>query len=155
MAQTTMVFAKLKLVALQAETKNLTISKRERLTAQIGVQISAAKALTETGVFTVKRQKAVQDAETGETKLVEKVGRFKQWWWTGANGKVNLAIWYGKKQIELAKGKNCIELASIDELIGTLEAVKAAVIAGELDDAIAQASAQQREVFMKKKAGTV
>jgi hypothetical protein len=51
--------------------------------------------------------------------------------------------------LELGKGKNAIELSTGEELISTLVLLKDAVIAGELDDAIANASDKLRAGFGK------
>jgi len=51
--------------------------------------------------------------------------------------------------IELAKGKTAIEVASPDALIEALEAVNAAVLAGELDAQIESVSGQLRSGFLK------
>jgi hypothetical protein len=51
--------------------------------------------------------------------------------------------------LELAKGKNAIELASGDELIATLHALKTAALAGELDPQIEAASGALRAGFGK------
>ena len=48
-------------------------------------------------------------------------------------GKLVLALRYGAKVIELAKGKTAVEIASNDDLVVTLEALKAAINNGELD----------------------
>src|SRR5436190_2111621 len=44
-----------------------------------------------------------------------------------------LAVKYGANVLELAKGKSAIEVGSMAELVPTLETLKAAVDAGELD----------------------
>jgi hypothetical protein len=49
--------------------------------------------------------------------------------------------------IELAKGKNAVELASKADLITTLETLKEAVLAGELDVQIEAASGAIRSKF--------
>jgi hypothetical protein len=46
---------------------------------------------------------------------------------------------------------NCIEVAGMDDLIATLEVIKDAVHAGELDAQIEQASGALRAGFAKKK----
>jgi len=56
---------------------------------------------------------------------------------------------YGSKVLELSKGKNAIELSTGEELIATLSLLKDAVIAGELDDAITNASDNLRAGFSK------
>jgi hypothetical protein len=62
---------------------------------------------------------------------------------------INLAVRYGSRVLELAKGKNAIELASGDELIAALQALKTATLAGELDAAIEAASGALRAGFKK------
>jgi hypothetical protein len=65
------------------------------------------------------------------------------------DGKVCLNIRYGSRLIELAKGKTAIEVASANDLIKTLELIKLAVEAGELDVQIEQASGAVRAGFGK------
>jgi len=143
--------AKLKLVAAHAEKRSPMALRRAKLTGHIADQIAAAKAATEGSVYASKRTKFVQDSESGERKQVEIATRVKQWWWKAANGKINLAIRYGAKQIEIAPKKNAIEVGTMDELVAALEAVKEAVHAGELDAQIEQASGALRAGFAKKK----
>jgi predicted negative regulator of RcsB-dependent stress response len=61
--------------------------------------------------------------------------RIRAWWWeTGS--KLNLSIRYGARVIELAKGKNSVELENLAAVLPTLDLIKKAVEAGELDEAI-------------------
>ena len=55
-------------------------------------------------------------------------------------GKLNLVVRYGARIIELGKGKNSIELENEAAILPTLEVIKKAVEAGELDDAITAVS---------------
>ncbi|MFM9993216.1 MAG: DUF6641 family protein [Burkholderiaceae bacterium] len=64
-------------------------------------------------------------------------------------GKVCISIRYGAKLIELAKGKSAIEVSSGEELIKTLELIKRAVEAGELDSQIEIASTKLKEGFKR------
>jgi hypothetical protein len=73
----------------------------------------------------------------------------KQWWWATTEGKLNLSIRYGAKVIEISKGKNAIELSSVDELLPTLELVKQAVEEGGLDAQIDAVSNKLRSGFKK------
>ena len=143
--------SKLKLVSAQAERKSPMVLRRSKLTGKLGDQISYAKAVIAGGTYAAKRVKFVQDCESGERKQVEIATRVKQWWWTVANGKVMLALRYGAKPIELAKGKNAIEVGTMGDLVAALEAVKEAVQAGELDSQIEQVSGSLRAGFAKKK----
>ena len=55
------------------------------------------------------------------------------WWWTADNGKTCITLRYGAKVLEISKGKNAIETAGVAEVITSLQLLKAAVDAGELD----------------------
>jgi hypothetical protein len=143
--------AKLKLVAAHAEKRSPMVLRRAKLTGKLSDQISYAKAVIAGSTYAAKRVKFVQDSESGERKQVEIATRVKQWWWSAANGKVLLALRYGAKPIEIAKGKNAIEVGGMADLVAALEAVKEAVVAGELDAQIEQASGSLRAGFAKKK----
>ena len=78
--------------------------------------------------------------------------RVKPWWFSSPNGKLALTLRYGAKVLEIQKGKNAIEVADMDDLIATLEVIKEAAHAGELDAQIDLASSSLRAGFGKKKA---
>jgi hypothetical protein len=88
-------------------------------------------------------------AHTGLRKQVEVSKRIKQWWFITDNGKLALSVRYGARLLELAKGKYAVELASEKELLPTLEIIKTAVLAGELDTAIENAASKLRDGFSK------
>ena len=143
--------AKLKLVSVQAERKSPAILRRSKLTGKLDDQIASAKAAIEGSNYSASRVKYVKDGETGERKQVEIATRVKQWWWKAPTGKIMLALRYGAKNLEISKGKNAIEVGSMADLVAALEAVKEAVVAGELDAQIEQASGSLRAGFAKKK----
>ena len=143
--------AKLKLVSVQAQRKSPAVSRRNKLTGKIADQIAYAKAANAGEIYASKRVKFVTDEATGERKQITLSARVKPWWFTAANGKMVLALRYGAKQIEIAKGKNAIEVAGMDDLVATLEVIKEAVQAGELDAQIELASVALRAGFAKKK----
>jgi hypothetical protein len=87
--------------------------------------------------------------ESGERVLIETTKRVKEWFWTTPSNKINLSVRYGSKTLELAKGKNAIELNTQDELIETLALLHQVVIGGELDEAISAASEKLRAGFSK------
>ena len=62
---------------------------------------------------------------------------------------VCVQVRYGTRVLELAKGKNSIEVANGDELLNVLETVKRCVEAGELDSQIDAASNAVRARFVK------
>jgi hypothetical protein len=140
---------KLKLVASKRE-RNLSpiLVRRNKLAAKIEEQLQLATAEKEGHLYAPKRIKTVTN-ELGERVAVETTKRVKVWFWTTPANKINLSVRYGSKTLELAKGKNAIELSSGDELLATLSMLKDAVIAGELDDAITNASDTLRAGFNK------
>ena len=143
------VIAKLKLVASKRE-RNLSpiVVRRNKLAAKIEEQLQLATAQKEGRLYAPKRIKSVTNAE-GERVAVETTKRVKEWYWTTPANKINLSVRYGSKTLELSKGKNAIELSSGEELLSTLSMLKDAVIAGELDDAITNASDNLRAGFSK------
>jgi hypothetical protein len=143
-----MSIAKLKLVsARKATTINPVQSRRNKLTRRIAEQIDMAKAAASGTKYQAVRTKSVMDPVSGEPREVTVNKRMKPWWFVSDNGKLCLQVRYGAKVLELAKGKNAIEVASMDELASTLSAVKDAVIAGELDAHIDAASGELRKGF--------
>ena len=141
--------AKLKLVASKRERNHSPILvRRNKLAAKIEEQLQLATAQKEGRLYAPKRIKNVTNAE-GERVAVETTKRVKEWYWTTPANKINLSVRYGSKTLELSKGKNAIELSSGEELLSTLSMLKDAVIAGELDDAITNASDNLRAGFSK------
>ena len=124
------------------------LHRRNKLSNKVWEQIQLAKAQKEGGTFTVKKFKTVKDYD-GSSKSIELQKRVRQWWFVSTDGKVCVNVRYGAKLIELAKGKTAVEVATADDLIKTLEIIKSAVEAGELDSQIEQASGAVRAGFGK------
>jgi hypothetical protein len=112
-------------------------------------QIELARAQQSGTEFAPVKFRSYQDKETGLRKQVETTKRVKQWWFTSDNGKLTMNVLYGARRIELAKGKSSIEIGGIDQLVPTLELIKQAVEAGELDAQIEVAANKLREGFVK------
>ena len=79
----------------------------------------------------------------------ERAKRIKPWWFTTDAGKLALHVRYGSRVLELAKGKFAVEVPSERDIAPTLDLIKAAVLAGELDAAMDAASVKLREGFHK------
>ena len=125
------------------------VLRRQKLCDKLTEQLALCEAQKAGNTYAPKKMKTYTNKQTGERMTVETVKRVREWFWR-ENGKYNLAIKYGAKTLVLAKGgKNAIELASFAEVVATLQLVKAAVEAGELDDAIAEVSAATRKAFAK------
>jgi hypothetical protein len=123
--------------------------RRNKLAKRLWEQSELAKAQQTGTQFTVTKFRTVVENDTGLRKQVEVNKRVKQWWFTTETGKLALSVRYGARLLELAKGKYAVELASEKELVPTLEVIKAAVLAGELDAAIDVASNKLRAGFQR------
>ena len=123
--------------------------RRNKLAKRLWEQAELAKAQQAGAQFFVTKFRSVVENDTGMRKQVEVNTRIKQWWFTTDSGKLALSVRYGARLLELAKGKFAVELASEKELVPTLEIIKAAVLAGELDAAMEIASAKLRNGFEK------
>ncbi|WP_314436794.1 DUF6641 family protein [Massilia timonae] len=126
------------------------VQRRNRLVAKIWEQTELAKSMLEGKAYAPLHTRKVKDRETGEARRVETPKRVKAWWFTADNGKVCLTVKYGAKVLELAKGKSAIEVGTMAELIPTLDVLKAAVDAGELDTQLVTASETLRTGFVTK-----
>lgn len=134
--------------AKKAVLSNPVHQRRIKLARKLAEQIEVAKAAGEGRVHTVTRSKMITNSE-GVREAIITTRKVKEWFWTAESGKVNVAIRYGSKVIELAKGKNAIELAGTADLVPTLQLVRDAVIAGELDEAISSASEKLKKGFKR------
>jgi hypothetical protein len=68
--------------------------------------------------------------------------RLKPWWWTDDKGKLCITVRYGARTLEIVEGKNAIETESIADVIASLQVIRSAVDAGELDKRIEAVMAQ-------------
>ena len=140
----------LKLVAVKKPSHMPAIViRRNKLSSKLWEQIQLAKSQLEGTPFVVMKYRSMVDRETGLRKQVELPKRIKPWWFQSEQGKVCVSVKYGSWTIELAKGKPSVEVASAQDLIKTLETIKSAVEAGELDTQIETASASLRSGFKR------
>ena len=140
----------LKLVAVKKPSHMPAIViRRNKLSSKLWEQIQLAKSQLEGTPFVVMKYRSMVDRETGLRKQVELPKRIKPWWFQSEQGKVCVSVKYGSWTIELAKGKPSVEVASAQDLIKTLETIKSAVEAGELDVQIETASASLRSGFKR------
>ena len=140
----------LKLVAVKKPTHMPAIViRRNKLSSKLWEQIQLAKSQVDGTPFVVMKYRSMVDRETGLRKQVEMPKRIKPWWFQSEQGKVCVSVKYGSWTIELAKGKPSVEVGSAQDLIKTLETIKTAVEAGELDTQIETASASLRSGFKR------
>lgn len=136
--------------AVKARHQAPVVGRRNKLGKKLWEQIKLAEAELSGTEFTVSRLKTVRDID-GASKTIEVPKRIKPWWFTSEQGKVCLTVKYGSRALELRKGLPSIELASAEQLVGTLEMLKQAVERGELDKEIEAASGALRANFGKSK----
>jgi hypothetical protein len=140
----------LKLVAAKKATHIAPVQqRRNKLAKRLWEQAQLARALATGTNFAPVKHKTVWDKASGERKQVETRKRIKQWWFVADNGKLALSVHYGTKTLELAKGKWAVEVASDADVAPTLDAIKQAVLAGELDVQIEAAANKLRAGFGK------
>ena len=138
----------LKLTAAQKPTQMSPVQqRRNKLAKRLWEQMELAKAQQAGSQFVAIKFRTITDNETGLRKQVETNKRVKAWWFVADNGKLSLSVRYGTKVLELAKGKHAVEVGAEKDLVGVLDVIKAAVLAGELDTAIENAANKLRDGF--------
>ncbi len=125
------------------------VIRRNKLAAKLCEQINLAQSQLDGKPFVVMKYRSIKDSETGLRKQVEVPKRIQPWWFQSEAGKVCVAVKYGSCTIELAKGKPSVEVASAEDLVRALAAIKTAVEAGELDTQIETASGALRAGFKR------
>jgi len=136
------------LVANRPVSLSPLVQRRNKVLARIAEQIALAQAQQEGRPYAVTKQRKVTDAETGDTKLVTVPKLIKPWWFVADSGKLCVQLRYGAKLVTLgAKGQTAVELTAKTDLVPTLELLKQAVEAGEMDAALDAACATTRKAF--------
>ena len=138
----------LKLVAAKPQRENNpVIQRRQKLLAKLDEQIALAAAKAAGTVYTAMRSKRVKD-EAGNVTVVQQPKRVKAWFWAVDGGKVCVAVKYGNKVVELARGRTAVETTAA-ELTATLAVLRKAVESGEIDAQIEAVSAGVRRGFKR------
>ena len=139
----------LKLVAVKKPASlPAVVQRRNKVLAKLWEQLKLAEAEQAGTHYAPTKYKKLKDAE-GNVRTIEVPKRIKPWWFTSESGNTCVALRYGSKVIEIAKGKTAIELFNKQELVTTLTTLKAAIQAGELDSQIDAASESVRKGFSK------
>jgi hypothetical protein len=93
--------------------------------------------------MTALQLRNVRNKESGEVKTIEIARRIRQWWFISETGKVCIQVKYGSRTLEVAKGKNSVEVSSGSELVKALETLKLATESGEFDTQLENAGLKQ------------
>ena len=140
----------LKLVATKRPNQISAVQlRRNKICRRLHEQIMLARAQQEGKQFVATKFRTSTDAATGTRSSVEVARTIKPWWFTSDNGKTAIAIRYGARVLELAKGKFAVEVASPSEVVATLEIIKNAAESGELDVQLEATAGNLRSGFKK------
>ena len=143
--------ANLKLVVAKKPSQlSPVVQRRNKVAGRLGEQIQLAIAKQDGKSYAPTKQRTVKDAETGESKTISVPKRIKESWFVTDTGKLCVQLRYGAKIVSLnAKNATAVELAAADQLVPTLEALKAAVESGELDAQLEAVSGKLKAGFKK------
>ena len=127
-------------------------ARRQKLSTKLAEQIQLAKAQQSGVEFAPLRTRTVKDEATGLSRKVEVPKKLKPWWWTDDKGKLCITVRYGARTLEIVEGKNAIETDSIADVIASLQVIRSAVDAGELDRRIDAVMTQVKAGLAKQPA---
>lgn len=147
------VLGSLKLVsAVRESNQDVVLIRRQKMAMKLKEQLEMAKCFKNGNKYEVKRVRKERDDLSGELLTIETSKRLRQMWFTNADtGSICIQLRYSSKVIDLAKGKNSVEVKSADELISALGTLLTAVEKGELDTQLSSASDAVKERFRKQK----
>lgn len=120
------------------------MARRQKLSNKLAEQIQLAKCEQSGTTLDLKKTRNIKDAQTGLSKRVEVPVKLKPWWWRADDGKLCITVRYGARVLEIIDGKDAIQADSIAEVISTLQVVRGAVDAGELDKRIESLSRKSK-----------
>lgn len=146
------VLGSLKLVsAVRESNQDVVLIRRQKMAMKLKEQLEMAKCFKSGNKYEVKRVRKERDDLSGELLTIETSKRLRQMWFTNADsGNICIQLRYSSKVIDLAKGKNSVEVKSADELISALGTLLTAVEVGELDVQLSSASDAVKERFRKR-----
>ena len=127
---------------------------RRKMLDALELQIVAATAKSNGEVYIRRAKRWVDDPENGERTLKEVPVRFRPWWWTDESGNLMLEVRYGNKRLAIKPKKAAIEVGDASNLVPTLNLLKEAVEAGELDKVL-MAAKEERSANFKRRSKAV
>jgi len=113
--------------------RNVVVSRRESVVKGINSQLMICESL-------------INDGEVYKDFNGRKV---ISWFWLNEEGKYFLSINYGKKAIELSKGKFSVICESLEEVIDSLNIIKDSILNGDLDKELEKRSKLIRSNFKR------
>ena len=124
------------------EANQPSLALRRKMVAILDDQIEGAKAEIAGQPFMKQRQKWTP-VEGGGKELRTVQSPFRKFWFKDATGKVLVELRFGNKPVPVA-GKPSIIVGEVANLPEVLATIREAVLAGELDAALAAASESRK-----------
>lgn len=123
---------------------------RDKLLGSLADQRTYATAVAAGELYTPPKNIVSRKNEVGERVRVEANRRIRKGWFQDGAGTVHFLAYVGGKPLELAKGKQAVEVGTLDKLPSVIDQLIEAVRAGELDAQIATA-AEARGLMMAER----
>lgn len=117
-------------------------NRRQKLSAALMDQLHLVEAVLEGQRYRKVVTRRRRDLETDEMFQVEQEKRVIPWWWIDDDGLVQFALRHGSARLNVKDGKNVLVLSGLEELKRILPALRQEVMAGRLDEALAEASGE-------------
>ena len=108
--------------------------RRQKLVAGIEEQLKVAEAAVKGESYEVLKKTWAKNQQ-GEKVLVERMRKVRKWFFE-QDGGWYVQCKYGSKVLALGKGGNAVFVKALDDVEAALQALYAAAVGGELDEAI-------------------
>jgi len=127
---------------------------RAKVLAHLEQQRDLLAAQLEGNAFEATRP-VYRTNDAGERVRVMQPVHVRRDWFEDATGVVHFMVRYGSKPLPLDKaGSTSVEAGTLDRLAGVIDALLAAVNAGELDAQLATAAQERSKAFKRRTGGT-
>lgn len=124
--------------------------KRIKLLRKLEQQIEAAEAEARDEEFLEEIKRWVRNEETGEKSLVTQNRSVRKWWWQNQHGAWMISLRDGNRLIQLAEDKTSVEVGGVEQMVSSLQTLRDAVIAGELDQQLEAMIASRKPIAKRK-----
>ena len=92
----------------------------------------------------------VRNEETGDKTLITTERPIRKWWWKNQHGAWMISLHDGNRLIPLDDDNTSVEVGDIEQMVTTLETLRDAVIAGELDAQLEVLIASRKPITTRK-----
>ncbi len=122
---------------------------RNKMLAALDHQIAAFNADQHNQpYFTYTEKWQVVDEATGRKERVRVQHPIRKMWFNDAGGRILLELRFANKAVQIG-GKSSIVVGPLDKLVPTLQTIKKAVAAGELDETLKGVVESRKKAFKK------